>query len=222
MRCPLPKFSLAPCQARGPHSTVQGQTMNSKKLKLLPSYRGHHPGRRQRTPKERAASSHLFRLWLGPSAPKAGASLTRDRSRQLLPSHQPIARPHLGAVPRGVDLEKPREKRSVERRHRRHRHVRPLSGHQRRHASAAAPPASGRFPRTPVPPQPPALHAGNGLPPLLRDFIVLKVPASKQNCILGFGVLTSRLHFVHNTQCRELAGESERKASPTVVKGRHR
>lgn len=39
------------------------------------------PGRRQRTPKERAASSHLFRLWPGPSAPKAGASLTRDRSR---------------------------------------------------------------------------------------------------------------------------------------------
>ncbi|CAI9167568.1 unnamed protein product [Rangifer tarandus platyrhynchus] len=122
----------------------------------------------------------------------------------------------------GVDLEKPREERSGERRHRRYSHVGPLSGHQRRHASAAAPPASGRFPRTSVPPQPPALHAGNGLPPLLRDINVLKVPASKQNCILGFGVLISRLHFVLNTQCSELAGESERKASPTVVKCRHR
>lgn len=42
-------------------------------------------------------------------------------------------------------------------------------------------------PRTPeaVPPQPPALHAGNGLPPLLRDFIIQKSRASQQNCILG-------------------------------------
>lgn len=70
--------------------------------------------------------------------------------------------------------------------------------------------------------QPPALHAGNGLPPLLRGFRVLDAPAAQPNCTLGLGVRIPRLLPALNAESRDPAGESKRKASPTVVKCRRR
>ena len=218
MRCPLPKSSLAPNQARGPQLHCTETDGEIEEAKTSASLQKAPP---RASPANAQGEGGVFpplQTLAGPLSPK-GRSFSPPGPPTSTPP-QPLTSP--GAVPPGVELEKPREERSGERRHRRYSHVGPLSGHQRRHASAAAPPASGRFPRTSVRPQSPARHAGNGLPPLLRDVNVLKVPASKQNCILGFGVLISRLHFVLNTQYSELAGDTERKASPTVVKCRHR
>lgn len=124
------------------------------------------PGRSVRTPEEKVGSSHLPRLGPGPSSPLVGASLSRERSPKLLPRRRPTARAHLGAVPPGEGLGKPQEKRASERRHRRDSH-----GQQRRRAQPLPHlPPPGGSPAAPVRSQPPALHAGKGLPPLLGDF----------------------------------------------------
>lgn len=169
-----------------------------------------------RTPEEKVGSSHLLRLRPGPSSPMAGASPSRERSPKLLPRHRPTARAHLGAVPPGEGLGKPQEKRASERRHRRDSH-----GQQRRRAQPLLHrPPPGGSPAAPVRSQPPALHAGKGLPPLLRDFSSLDAQASRKNCTLGLGVRILRILVVLDTDFRDPAGDSKRKASPTVVKCR--